>query len=212
VVDQGRKGYCVTASVERVLRYYGADIDQHEIAQLANSDADRGTSVKAMIEAMEDISNQTGVRVREHYTQDFYEFQDVVKEYNREAKRADLPEVVLPTRGVIDITSIYARMKGPQLKEARVGSRSDYGRFQRDIAELIDKGYPGVWSVMLGLVPEEPALPQAFGGHMRLIIGYNPESEEILYTDSWGRGHEMKRMSMADAWTITMGLSSLEPF
>jgi hypothetical protein len=35
MVDQGEKGYCVVASVERVLRYYGATVDQHELAQVA---------------------------------------------------------------------------------------------------------------------------------------------------------------------------------
>ena len=43
MVDQGDKGYCVVASVERVMRYYGAAVDQHELAQVANSDAAIGT-------------------------------------------------------------------------------------------------------------------------------------------------------------------------
>src|SRR5262249_36952060 len=34
MVDQGHKGYCAAAVAERVLRYYGHDVDQHEIAQL----------------------------------------------------------------------------------------------------------------------------------------------------------------------------------
>jgi hypothetical protein len=46
---------------------------------------------------------------------------------------------------------------------------------------------------------------------MRLIIGYNTKTQEVLYTDSWGAGHELKRMAAADAWTITTGLTSVEP-
>jgi hypothetical protein len=49
MVDQGEKGYCVVASLERVLRYYGAAVDQHELAQLANSDGNAGTSMDAML-------------------------------------------------------------------------------------------------------------------------------------------------------------------
>ena len=64
---------------------------------------------------------------------------------------------------------------------------------------------------MLGKVPET-GIPQDAGGHMRLIIGYNSKSEEILYSDSWGAGHELKRMAAADAWTITTGTMSIEPF
>jgi hypothetical protein len=46
---------------------------------------------------------------------------------------------------------------------------------------------------------------------MRLIIGYNTAKNEIIYSDSWGPGHEQKRMSLEDAWVITSGLSSLQP-
>ena len=50
---------------------------------------------------------------------------------------------------------------------------------------------------------EEEQIPQAVGGHMRLIIGYNSIANEVLYSDSWGLGHEEKRMSLDDAWTMT---------
>ena len=49
------------------------------------------------------------------------------------------------------------------------------------------------------------------GGHMRLIIGYDPKARLIYYTDSWGPGHEMKKMDLAEAWTVTMALFVLEP-
>ncbi|MFA5204296.1 MAG: hypothetical protein WC708_07815 [Lentisphaeria bacterium] len=74
----------------------------------------------------------------------------------------------------------------------------------------LDRGIPLVWSVYLGLVQEDN-LAQVSGGHMRIIIGYNSTTHEIFYTDSWGAGHELKKMSDADAWTITLGLYSLDP-
>src|SRR5690606_37259732 len=48
MVDQGQKGYCVVATVERVARYFGADIDQHEMPQLADTSEDgtRGDSME----------------------------------------------------------------------------------------------------------------------------------------------------------------------
>ena len=70
---------------------------------------------------------------------------------------------------------------------------------------------PVVWSVMLGLVQENPPLPQAFGGHMRLIIGYNQRERTILYTDSWGANHERKSMKLEDAILITTGLRTIAP-
>ena len=70
---------------------------------------------------------------------------------------------------------------------------------------------PLLWSVQLGIVEENPRLPQASGGHMRLIIGFNPKTSEVLYTDTWGRGHELKRMALDNAWTITTGLYAVVP-
>jgi hypothetical protein len=46
---------------------------------------------------------------------------------------------------------------------------------------------------------------------MRLIIGYNKQKEEVLFSDSWGAGHELKRLPLADAWTMTTGAMSIEP-
>ncbi len=46
---------------------------------------------------------------------------------------------------------------------------------------------------------------------MRIIIGYNKQSQELIYTDSWGAGHEMKRMKMDEAYTMTMQLTILQP-
>jgi len=34
---------------------------------------------------------------------------------------------------------------------------------------------------------------------------------KILYSDSWGPGHELKRLSLVDAWTMTLGLYTVQP-
>jgi len=46
---------------------------------------------------------------------------------------------------------------------------------------------------------------------MRLIIGYNDKTEEIIFSDSWGAGHEAKRMKMSDAYKASHGLFVLKP-
>lgn len=82
------------------------------------------------------------------------------------------------------------------------------------IKEHTDKGVPLLWGLTLGEKPEYPPLPpdgQVTGGHMRLIIGYNAAKHQLLFTDSWGAGHELKRMEMMDAYNVTMGLYSLAP-
>jgi len=82
------------------------------------------------------------------------------------------------------------------------------------IKEYTDKGVPLLWGLILGEKPEVPPLPgggQVSGGHMRMVIGYNLAKNQVLFTDSWGAGHELKRMAMLDAYDVTMGLYSMAP-
>ena len=96
------------------------------------------------------------------------------------------------------------------LKAARTHNKAVVDRFLQVVQDHIDQGIPVLWSVMLGIVPEARA-PKVISGHMRLIIGYDVGTGEILYSDSWGPGHELKRMAAADAWTITTSLNTIEP-
>ena len=48
MVDQGRKGYCVPATFERVLRYYGLSEDMNILAMAGQTEAGGGTSVQAI--------------------------------------------------------------------------------------------------------------------------------------------------------------------
>lgn len=82
------------------------------------------------------------------------------------------------------------------------------------IKEHADKGVPLLWGLEIGQYPEMPALPsggQVSGGHMRMVIGYNTAKQEILFTDSWGAGHELKRMNVEHAFQATLGLYSMSP-
>jgi hypothetical protein len=210
MVDQGAKGYCVVASTERVMRYYGNPVDANELAQIANTQTEGGTNPAEMNAALKKLAARLKVRVRPIEEQTVRGILDMIKDYNRAAKRLKKPEI--PDQGsFLDMPRIYAAMDFDVLKEARTKNRSELGRFQRTIQSNIEDGVPLLWSVQLGLAKEEE-IPQARGGHMRLIIGYNNTTQEILYSDSWGRGHELKRMPALDAWTITTGLTTVEPF
>ncbi len=209
MIDQGQKGYCVVAATERVMRYYGIAVDANELAQIANSDSQAGTSSEGMFSALKKIATRLHVRVRMVEEQSVKAIQDMVKDYNRAAKHAHATEIP-PLSHLIDVGAIYKNLDYAVLKEARTKNSSDLSRFQRAVQTNIDQGTPLLWCVQLGLSPE-PGIPQNAGGHMRLIIGYNSSSHEILFSDSWGAGHELKRMPAADAWTITTGLTTVEP-
>jgi len=215
MVDQGQKGYCAAAVAERVLRYYGRTLDQHEIAQLANTTAGHGTSPEQMVTALRRISDETHMDVTVFHDFNTREFEQLMADYNRAAKKMRQPEIEFRHRQGNNIilespTTVYHEMDAGLLKEVRGKHDGALADFKTTIAKCINNGVPLAWGCVVGVVKENPN-PTGFGGHMRLIIGYNDRTKEILYTDTWGAGHELKRLPLTDAWTITLGLYCLQP-
>ncbi|MCH7226959.1 hypothetical protein [Haloferula sp. A504] len=209
MVDQGRKGYCAVASAERVFRYYGMPIDQHAMAQIAQSSAAGGTNPVRMIDALKRVTGQTRTRLHTHYEIDAGRYSSVVRAYNRLVEDVD-PRFVFPRESdPIPIQPFLAGCHGPTLSQA-VAKGNRYDRFRGKIEEFVDNGVPLLWALQVGVFPE-PGIPQQGGGHMRLIIGYNTKTGEVLYTDSWGAGHELKRMKMTDAFAVTIQLITIQP-
>jgi hypothetical protein len=136
---------------------------------------------------------------------------NMVRDYNRTAKKQRSNEILMPMAGVIDVAKIYGEMDKKIFLQMRTKNASQVEHFGKIVKDKINNGYPVLWGVQLGIVDEKPELPQAAGGHLRLIIGYNTRNSEILYSDSWGAGHEMKRMKMDAAYAITTGMYTIEP-
>lgn len=215
MVDQGPKGYCVVATAERVFRYLGLAVDQNEMAQAAGTGTNgkSGTSPDKMYEALNKLEGRMRIRVRIAEPWDFQKWMAMIdRDYNREAKKHGAKEIKLPKSGTIYIDQIYEQMDGETLKVVKTEKdRAGYGKFQRSVQNLINQGIPVMWCVQVGLLPE-PEIPQkGVSGHMRLIIGYNLKTNEILYSDSWGAAHALKRMPMEQARAITDALYYMEP-
>ena len=203
MVDQGEKGYCAVASAERVLRYYGLEVDQHEMAQISNASASVGTNPEFMGEALKKAALTLNVSIQELYT--LFEkrsFKRLVDDYNRTAKRKG-------RRSLTMNVNPFANADREILQETRLASR-DYQKFRQDLRTNIDEGIPLLWALFLGVYPE-PNIPQLAGGHMRLIIGYNDRTNEIIFSDSWGARHAKKRMPIVEAFTMTTSLQKLAP-
>ena len=188
MVDQGQKGYCVTAATERVLRYYGVETDQNELAQIANTSTTGGTSTADMVAALKKLAGRFRVNV---VTEDELTYSDFVREigdYNRAARTAPKTANAAPIdlrNDALSYDTILSQMNGEVLREARTKFNPAYmTKFERDIQLHIDRGIPLLWSVYLGLLPEAKVSAQSHGGHMRLIIGYNAKTKEVYYSDT----------------------------
>lgn len=177
MVDQGQKGYCVVATAQRLFEYYGIPADQHQIAQVAGTDAKAGTNAVAMAEALGKID---------------YRFKTHFKILGMMTSDNQLVEV--------------------EARKMTVGKNVTKDQFAKTIHRHIDEGIPLLWGLSLGKYPEDPPIaPQTSGGHMRMIIGYNDPTGHVLFSDSWGAGHELKRMTLDDAYCATQGLFVMSP-
>ncbi len=227
MVDQGQKGYCAAATAERVMRYFGHEVDEHEVAQMAATSAKGGTSIQGISESLKEIAHAYGLERKEIVkVQGGKSFEDSqlgedLKDYNAVAKKKHRPQVrwedhsvaVPGTRVIsIDVQSIWKSLDAEVLLESRMRRQQAFSAFKRDVRQYVDMGVPLFWMCMVGIYPEVPDIAQSgIGGHMRLIIGYNNKTGEIIYSDSWGANHALKRMSEQQAWAMTHGVYVLKP-
>ena len=214
MVDQGEKGYCAVATTERVMRYYGIAVDEHELAHMAKSSAEGGTSVSAMIDVVKMVGSKHRLGYSEivRMTKSVDDVVREVKAYNKVAKVEKGEQISVDAHTVnrrIDTTSLREAMDPEILRKMRVKD-GRYRKFLSEVKTQVDKGVPVFWGVTLGIYRESD-LPQSAGGHLRLIIGYNAETKDILFTDSWGARHELKRMPEDWAFAITHSAFYLKP-
>lgn len=120
------------------------------------------------------------------------------------------------TLGKIDnrFKTRFKALISPSQKRERSYRSPDAKKFDELVKSYVAEGVPLLWALDLGQVAEDPPLPaggQMRGGHMRMIIGYNETKGQLLFTDSWGAGHELKRMRLGDGFSVTEGLYVLQP-
>ena len=217
MIDQGGKAYCAVASAARVLQNYGIEITMDDMAQLAGSSETCGTSIRRWERALKNVANAHGMELRTvcAVTESEIPLSRLLYDYNQTARDMGEPELYTwdYSNAFIDNYRAFDRdYDYPIQREAVLSDIHKGEAFAKNVTERIDDSDPLFWSVLLGDVPEQTPygdkmiLSDGRSGHMRLIIGYNTEREEILYSDSWGEGHELKRMDSADALSITKGL------
>ncbi len=202
MVDQGEKGYCAVASTERVMRYYGIQVDQHELAKAADT-SQYGTRPQDFEDSIHRMQGRFKIRVKDLITFDQRDYEKMVDNYNREAKKAGGRQW--------EPGMYYFEFNPDIMREARCRGGA-FEKFRGMIVNATSRGVPLLWALSLGRYPETGhENPQGGGGHMRTIIGYNSKTDEVIFTDSWGAGHELKKMKGRDACAATNGLYLVEP-
>lgn len=211
MINQGQSAYCAVASAARVLQNYGIDMTMEDMADLAGTSETCGTNPRRWADALGRVANSHGLELKTvaEVTETEHSLQQLLYDYNQTARDMgyeelytwDYANAFVSNYAKFDLDREYAVQREVMLSNGRACDA-----FEKNVTERIDESDPLFWTVTLGNVPEKGVREGEFGSHMRLIIGYNEERGEILYSDSWGEGHELKRMDGQDALSITRGM------
>ncbi|MCX7008535.1 MAG: hypothetical protein NTY53_15005 [Kiritimatiellaeota bacterium] len=212
MVAMTSKSNPLSVTAERVLRYYGLNFDQYQIGQVSDTLATTtGNNVSGLRDSLKKISQKFGLRLVVLQDIEIRDFQRLVQDYNHVATAAHLSKVTLEASGN-DVCRLYWNMDLETLRTARAKRNVDFARFKTEVTKSIDTGVPLIWHVMMGKVPEKDLNVTGSCVFLpRLIIGYNAKTGELLLTDGFGAGHELKRMKWEDAWAIGLSLYVIKP-
>lgn len=211
MINQGETAYCAVASAARVLQNYGIEITMEDMADLAGSSVTGGTNIRSWERALRRVANAHGMELRTVHdvTDSDQPIQRLLYDYNQTARDmgyAELDTWDYANAFVINYKKLSEDREYPVQREVMLSNDHACEAFEKNVTERIDESDPLFWAVRLGDVPEKGVAHGEHNEHMRLIIGYNEERGEILYSDSWGEGHELKRMDGQDALSITHGM------
>lgn len=197
------------AAFERVLLYYGieGDRDMNRVL-MPERNAAHGTTDAQLAKGLAALAQGYKLRLNSVYAVDENALRGFVSDYNRIAKQKQSYDLDLKGKPM-EISAVVKMMEPEIFRDVRLKTKNEGATFLKMVTSQIDQGIPIFWTVILGAVQE--ANLGAIGTHMRLIIGYNAKNNQILYTDPWGKGHEVKRLSADDAWVMTLGAATMSP-
>jgi len=181
MVDQGRKGYCVPATFERILRYYGLSGDMNILAMAGQTQPGGGTDIAKIQDASYAMLSDAGAHITHvNFNGSYLE----IKPYIDAGK-----PVIFPLFSTMEFND-------------RVNERMSHRIAVTDWNEWREAFLPS-------LKKTEPLKPDPRYGHICLIVGYNASTGEIAISDSWGPGSTERWMTEEEARQIQAGSLSV---
>ena len=173
MVDQGPKGYCVPATAERCMRFLGIPADMYLLAMAGQTQAGGGTSVEVLLSHIGRDIKRKG------------------RSFEIESGELELRDI---KRSIDDgIPIMWAMQSTPEFND--VANDRTESRQEED------------WSAYKERVAAEaestPIAPRPGYNHVVIIMGYNEETEEIAFSDSWGPRYKERWITVAEAQKIS---------
>jgi len=173
MVDQGPKGYCVPATAERCMRFLGISADMYLLAMAGETTAGGGTSVDRLLSNIGSDIKRKGRS---------FEIE------SGELKLRDIKRSI--DDGIPIMWACYSTEEFNDTANARTKSRQSdsWDSYKATVAAAADS----------------PALtPDSSRSHVVIIMGYNEETDEIAFSDSWGERYLERWITIPEAEQIS---------
>ncbi|MCB1089133.1 MAG: C39 family peptidase, partial [Verrucomicrobiae bacterium] len=174
MVDQGPKGYCVPATMERCMRYLGIPADMYLLAMAGETQIGGGTSVELLLNNIGQDIKRKG-RKFDSWTGDL-KMRDVKKHIDG---------------GIPFVWALQSTKEFNDLANARSKARKDAADFASYAAQVKTD------SESTQLPPDSDT------NHVVIIIGYNEATNEIAFSDSWGERFKERWITIPEAEQIS---------
>ncbi len=176
MVDQGPKGYCAPATAERSMRYLGIPADMYILANAGQTGFGGGTNVDMMLTGM-------AAQIRsKRRSFDSWESELKIKEI---AKYIDKG---LPVMWTLCSTKGFNDTANKRTKERK--TVTDWAAWREKVtAEAAANSLPKDKDTR----------------HIVLIIGYNKDTNEMAFSDSWGDDFKERWITLQEAEQVSDG-------
>jgi len=201
-----KRNFCLPASVEMILRYYGAKVNQKDLGKIFHSSRSSGT--------YSDVGKYFGsgkladFKYTPLYTLSKDEYRsmiDTYQQYLSASARKKFHKQLQNGKSAFDLINL--RNCPAEFIETR---QPAVQAMQNACKKYIDQGYPLLWSVAMNFDPND----RDTGFHARIIAGYQEKDgviTEIIYLDSWYGRRKFKRMPFTAAVLQTTKIAVIEP-
>jgi hypothetical protein len=187
MVDQGPKGYCAPATLERAMRYMRVPADMYLLATHATKPGG-GTHTKAMV----------------------HESKRLIRNKLRRVKDLNSAELKfnLVRRYINKATPILWQMKSLPIYNDTANSRTALRKKVKDF---------DLWRIQIeqeadDILKNNKQIHLNARFHISMIIGYNERTREVAVSDSWGPKYEIRwiHFDLAEAVSISNGSFVIE--
>jgi hypothetical protein len=176
MVDQGPKGYCAPATCERAMRHVGMTADMYLLAVAGGTGLGGGVSVERMLQAVGRDIKRKGRS---------FETFDGPLSLKRITKYLDDG---LPVLWVMDSAEAFNELANARTKERKTVTDWE------------------AWKQKLAADTEGAAIASdGTRSHCTMIIGYNRETGEIAFSDSWGARFAERWVRLEEAQAVSKG-------